>query len=320
MRRLQNFPRVTGPDSDFPYGRVKDTTPTERGTPVNELTHGDRHQFFEKLMDVAGITANEVPDCEYTGFQLFQAFLKVSNKYNAKQLVQSLMGVSYTDGDLMVLFGVKITLSGGNNTANWTAGAILYNDAIYLVSASTGGGITKPGGDVFLFIIDDEDDQIMTIDYGDSGSGIADYNASEVVYIKKEVPTNTSMTAFSVSNCSFGNARINAIVNGDIINFSLEVSFTVTTGASDTTVILNKISGLDLYPTSFSNFPIAGIFKLKNLSSPADINEQIITNGLNGTDISIDSNGRINVRLDDTIVGDGVTVGFLVNGTMKRTF
>jgi hypothetical protein len=321
MRILANKTRVLEPDSDFPFGKIKDRNATERGTPVNEELYGDMHQFFAKLFAASGLTANDLPESEYSGFQLFQALLKVNNKYNAAVLVQSLMGDSYTTDDLIVLFGVKITLSGGNNTANWTEGAILYNGALYLVPASTGGGITKSGGQEFFFIIDDEDDQIITISYGDSGSGLADYNDNSVKYLKKEVPTNTGMTAFSVSNCSLLTARINTLLSGDMIHFSLQVNITIITGTVNTSIKLNKISGLDLYPDSFNNFPIAGIFKLNDISgSPSLLVENQITQGLNSTDVSVDVNGRLTLTVDDSIVSDGTNVSFIVNGTMKRAF
>lgn len=75
MRRLVNKPNVTAPDSDFIYGRVRDKNGVIHGTRINELTFGDIIQFFEKLMTDGGITANELPDNAYNGFQLNQALI-----------------------------------------------------------------------------------------------------------------------------------------------------------------------------------------------------------------------------------------------------
>jgi hypothetical protein len=197
MRALRNQQRVQAPDSDFPFGRIKDTTPTERGTPVKENVVGDQFQFFEKLMAVAEIESNELPECGYTGFQLFQALLKTSFKYNAAPIVRSMIG-NYTANDVVILFGVDVTLSNSDNTSTWTDGAIFYNDQVFLVPAGTD---TKSSG-IFLYSIDDEDDYLATITHGDSGDGIADYGAPEVKRKSyTELPGNAG-TYISIDNKS----------------------------------------------------------------------------------------------------------------------
>jgi hypothetical protein len=84
MRRLVNKTNVTPPSAHFSFGRIKDDDGTGNGTPVDEDVYGDMHQFFEKLMTEGGITANELPDGDYNGFQLFQAFAKyISDRIEA---------------------------------------------------------------------------------------------------------------------------------------------------------------------------------------------------------------------------------------------
>lgn len=73
MRSLASKPNVHPPDSDYPYARLKDRVGSIPGTPINEFTNGDLHQFFEKLMDDANITPNELPENAYSGFQLNDA-------------------------------------------------------------------------------------------------------------------------------------------------------------------------------------------------------------------------------------------------------
>lgn len=72
-RSLANKTNVDAPDGYYPYGRIRDNDGTGNGTPVSEQVYGDFHQFFEKLMAVAGITANELPDNDYNEFQLYDA-------------------------------------------------------------------------------------------------------------------------------------------------------------------------------------------------------------------------------------------------------
>lgn len=71
-------PNVDLADSDYPFGKIRDRAGATNGTPVNTEVYGDFHQFFEKLMSVAGIAANELPDNDYNGFQLFQALAKLT--------------------------------------------------------------------------------------------------------------------------------------------------------------------------------------------------------------------------------------------------
>lgn len=63
-------------------GRIIDDNGTGNGTPVNEFLYGDKHQFFEKLMDLAGITPNGQPENETNGYQLVDALFAFANKNN----------------------------------------------------------------------------------------------------------------------------------------------------------------------------------------------------------------------------------------------
>lgn len=75
-RSLSGKPNVTAPGGDYPLGRIKDDSGAGDGTPVNELVYGDIHQFFAKLMDIAAVAPNELPDNNADGFQLIEALLK----------------------------------------------------------------------------------------------------------------------------------------------------------------------------------------------------------------------------------------------------
>ena len=77
MRALSTKPNISPPDSDFPYGRIKNRAGAVPGTRVDELVMGDIIQFFEKLMADAGVTPNGLPDNAYTGFQLNEALSKL---------------------------------------------------------------------------------------------------------------------------------------------------------------------------------------------------------------------------------------------------
>lgn len=67
---IENFPNIIPADADYLNGDIKDTP---SGTPVNREVYGDIHQFFRKIMRVAGISPNNLRDNETNGFQLFQS-------------------------------------------------------------------------------------------------------------------------------------------------------------------------------------------------------------------------------------------------------
>lgn len=59
--------------ANYPDGRIRNNTGPGIGTPVNERVYGDIHEFFAKLMRLAGLTYNELPENETNGYQLIDA-------------------------------------------------------------------------------------------------------------------------------------------------------------------------------------------------------------------------------------------------------
>jgi len=67
-------PNTTGPNSTWKYGELQDKViNVQPGTPLNRYTHEDYHEFFERLMDIAGIQHNDFQDNDANGYQLFEA-------------------------------------------------------------------------------------------------------------------------------------------------------------------------------------------------------------------------------------------------------
>src|SRR5688572_8737357 len=114
MRALVTKTNVTAAGGGYPYGRIKDNPGNNTGTPVNEEVYGDMHQFFEKLMDEAGISPNNLPENLIEGFQLYQAFEKAarkSNRYDSRQFIIDGGGATITTGihgDIEIPFDCNI--------------------------------------------------------------------------------------------------------------------------------------------------------------------------------------------------------------------
>lgn len=70
-RSLASKQNVDAPNSaNFEFGRIKDRIDgVQEGTPLNEPVYGDFHQFFEKILSDAGITANGQPENKVNGYQ-----------------------------------------------------------------------------------------------------------------------------------------------------------------------------------------------------------------------------------------------------------
>lgn len=80
MIRLQDKTNVDAPTVAYPFGKIRDDVPGTPGTPVDEQLYGDAHQFLEKLFEESGHTANDLPDNETNGFQLYEALLAIIAK------------------------------------------------------------------------------------------------------------------------------------------------------------------------------------------------------------------------------------------------
>lgn len=82
---MRNKATITNIDNSNPAylnGRIVDDNGSGNGTPVNEFLYGDKHQFFEKLMALAGISPNGQPENEINGYQLIDALHAFANKNN----------------------------------------------------------------------------------------------------------------------------------------------------------------------------------------------------------------------------------------------
>lgn len=81
-RKLALKPQVLPANGEFPYGRIKDDTGSNDGTPVDEEVYGDFHQFFARIMALANVNYpsfdyNNEPENFYDGFQFVEALQKL---------------------------------------------------------------------------------------------------------------------------------------------------------------------------------------------------------------------------------------------------
>jgi len=66
--------------SNYLNGRIKDNTGSGDGTPVNERVYGDFHQLFAKLMNLSGLSFNNLPENETNGYQFIDSLRNLASK------------------------------------------------------------------------------------------------------------------------------------------------------------------------------------------------------------------------------------------------
>lgn len=94
MKLLQDKTNVIAPDGTYEYGSVKDNTGANDGTPADRDLFSDGMQFFERLIDQSGITANGLPDNTVNGYQLYEAFRKLTKPYKEYVFILSQSGTA----------------------------------------------------------------------------------------------------------------------------------------------------------------------------------------------------------------------------------
>lgn len=94
---LSSKPNTAAPNSDFPYGDIKDNGGANDGTPINRAVYGDFHQFFAKMLAESGINANGLPENATNGFQYYEALLKDVQGVIDSYKVSSSTDITITD-------------------------------------------------------------------------------------------------------------------------------------------------------------------------------------------------------------------------------
>lgn len=133
----------------------------------------------------------------------------------------------YTTGDLIVLHGCVIS---GSTTKAITAGAIFYNGQVYKVASAS--GIT--GASTWVFAIKNTVDPYQ-IEFkgGNTGTGIADWDAATIKSLKGYLVNSGGFSSFSTgwSNGTGSGTLFKLYPNGDV---DLSLNIVISTGGTTT--------------------------------------------------------------------------------------
>lgn len=226
MIKLLDKPNVDGASSDYPFGKIRDKTTAQNGTPVNTVVYGDLHQFIEQLMNGAGVTPNGLPDNVTNGFQIYEAFLRFAN--NGIKTVNLSANTSETLVKADAGKVVKVTIGSG----------VAYTYTVTLPNANT-----VKAGQGYLFYIADSDTSITSV-VVNSGT----YYNNEVVFV---VSNGTSWDSV-VYQLTQKTKRINAV--------------TEDMGGGLTRIRLNAITDFYFFTPTHSLSNIAEILLLNNVA------------------------------------------------------
>jgi hypothetical protein len=104
---LENNPNNSAITVAYPYGGIKDNTGLGDGTPINKFTNDDIHQTIRKLLELAGITPNGLPDNVTNGFQYVNALDKLYKNYIG--IIGNSSNTTFTVDDIN-----KLVVTGGS--------------------------------------------------------------------------------------------------------------------------------------------------------------------------------------------------------------
>lgn len=101
MRNKNLLPNINNSDPiAFPDGRINDNDGSGNGTEVSEKSYGDIQEFFGKLMRLAGLQYNGLPESEVNGYQLIDALKNIANKNDIIKNITLLDGFLFIDTKL----------------------------------------------------------------------------------------------------------------------------------------------------------------------------------------------------------------------------
>jgi hypothetical protein len=188
-RRILDFDgTVVAAGGAYPFGDIKDNP---SGTRINRKSNADIQQFFQKLMNGAGITANSLADNTTNGYQLTEAMSKVIGNH-AAQIVVSLIGGTYDPTKVYILWGCATRAD---------SGFAMYDGELYYIQGNAGspcGGALVDIVTVFSPVLYTNGVQTLQIACGTSGTGIA--NFANVIYLQTGYVALTSDDATWIDN------------------------------------------------------------------------------------------------------------------------
>jgi hypothetical protein len=274
-----------------PVYRIEKTDPVLGGDGVDDIANKQAHNLMQRTN-----------------------YLKEQVELQGVDLALALLDGKYTVDDVVILHGCEVT-DNIPGTSEITDGAILYNGNIYRVFADD--DITSPSGTLVYEIDTSVSYPCIRLINSTSGSGIADFDDANIKYFNFNTKGNTNLVIFSQSNTTAASGTYNLIRNGNIAQITARLTFTITTGASPCSVIIDYFSNcLIVQGDSFTTGQIHGLFEVFNQTTGVKSGFRSIRHGLDPPDFNIDVNGRLRFAAGGGDVGNN---GDIITITVSLT-
>lgn len=145
MKRLTNKTNIDNSDANYPFGKSVDETGTNNGTPVNFERLNDWDQFFEKIFEESGLTANGLPDNASDGYQLYEAFRLMTRPYKVYAVNISQSGTTApVPTEFQNELGIDPSDYNYSSTGQYTidkVGAFVTNKTFVMINQSGGTSV-----------------------------------------------------------------------------------------------------------------------------------------------------------------------------------
>ncbi len=140
--RLQDKLNTDAPDGRYIYGNIRNDNGSGNGTALNVINHSDFHQFFSRMMDVAGVPFNGYSDDDYNGFQLFEALQEIVTSF--KNVMPYAVSALLTDSNFGML---NVMIVNGDTTFTLPpASSANQSKKIKIIKIGTGKLTIIPSG------------------------------------------------------------------------------------------------------------------------------------------------------------------------------
>ncbi|MNQ48809.1 hypothetical protein D3C85_626950 [compost metagenome] len=235
MRSLISNPNVDNSDpANYPSGRIKDNSGIGDGTAVNERTKGDLHQMVERLMILAGITPNNLPDNVTNDYQIIDALIALASKNDYILDLTTTGGVLQIpvkvalmkEGESLVCLAsanktTETTIKGSDNsvTAVTFSGNFKANEYVRFIKTASGVTLVRIGDNASLNAMVSELFFLKKANYAQELAGALDTVATTpqtnaLVFTERVNGASSSVSLANASRNGLLSKEFWSIING----------------------------------------------------------------------------------------------------------
>lgn len=219
----ENYPNTAATTADYPYGGIKDNTGAGNGTPINKLTNDDIHQNLRKILALAGIAPNNLPDNVTNGFQYISGLDKLYKRFIGVRTIGATTNLTVADiGKLINVFGtsgfIDCNIPSGANLRDGDNLVIYNNGNFPIIITSLGSEFINGGSD--LTLVQQGDFVELVLDKANFDWKIANMQITPLPYVATIITVGSGGGAPAFQNswgASNGTLRFRLLQTGQVV-------------------------------------------------------------------------------------------------------